>query len=364
MIQFLKFNEEISDVKEFTLITGRDRNIYFLKKTGLVFLFIYSTLFLAVALPFVKTPFMPIYFFGAIATSILIVRFVNNIIMGFQYNSGKIKFSSQGVEITDNEKTLNIPVSEIKYFEVNILGNLVLRSKNIKIGFPIGLLTESSRDAIIDALKDMSPKRTALFFKVWEFIDAVVVALVLAVHIIQYIVQAYFIPTGSMMDTLLVGDHLFVEKITFGPIIPKMIGMDKPVHLDFLGIRKVQKGDVIIFRPPHEEDKDYIKRCIAIPGDRFDIKDGFVYINDKKIDEPYVKGKTEYDYFGLRTKNDITGTVPDGKVVVLGDNRENSQDGRYFGYLDIERIKGKAFILYWNTEQLKKMNLTRFGFIK
>jgi signal peptidase I len=212
----------------------------------------------------------------------------------------------------------------------------------------------------------MAPKRTASFSKVWEFVDAIVVALVLAVHIIQYIIQAYYIPTGSMEDTLKKGDHLFVEKITYGPIIPQMFGMKKPIHLNKLSVRLVQRGDIVIFKPPHEKDKDYIKRCIAIPGDNFDIKEGFVYINGVKQLEPYVKDITMWpsEYFGSQKKNAIQGIVPKGKIVVLGDNRTNSQDGRYFGYLDIDRIKGKAFILYWNTDQLLRLDLSRFGLIR
>ncbi|MCU0822722.1 MAG: signal peptidase I, partial [Spirochaetes bacterium] len=192
-------------------------------------------------------------------------------------------------------------------------------------------------------------------------IDAIMIAFILAMHIREYIIQAYFIPTGSMEDTLLVGDHLLVEKITFGPVVPKMIGMEKEIHLDFIGLRKVKRGDIVIFKPPNEIIKDYIKRCIAVPGDTVRIKDGFIFINDKRLDEPYTKGRTSYDDFPDKK---IEGIVPDGKVVVLGDNRENSYDGRGFGYLPIERIKGKAFVLYWNTKMIKNFDLSRFGLIR
>jgi signal peptidase I len=206
---------------------------------------------------------------------------------------------------------------------------------------------------------DLSPKRTLVNKKIWEFLDAIGVALFLAIHIIQFVVQAFFIPTGSMEDTLLVGDHLFVEKITYGPIIPQMVGMKKPIHLSFLSIRDVKRGDIVIFRPPHENDKDYIKRCIAIPGDDITIKDGFVYINGVRLNEPYVKGQTFDDF----ETSKIQGIVPKGQVVVLGDNRENSMDGRYFGLLDIEKIRGRAFILYWNTSQIRKFDFSRLGLI-
>jgi signal peptidase I len=140
-----------------------------------------------------------------------------------------------------------------------------------------------------------------------------------------------------------------------------MIGMEKEIHLDFIGLRKVKRGDIVIFKPPNEIIKDYIKRCIAVPGDTVRIKDGFIFINDKRLDEPYTKGRTSYDDFPDKK---IEGIVPDGKVVVLGDNRENSYDGRGFGYLQIERIKGKAFVLYWNTKMIKNFDLSRFGLIR
>jgi len=190
---------------------------------------------------------------------------------------------------------------------------------------------------------------------------------VLAVHIIQYVVQAYFIPTPSMVETLVVGDHLFVEKITYGPIIPRMIGMKAPIHLDFLAIRELQRGDIVIFTPPIESEKhkDYIKRCIALPGDDFRIKDGFVYINGKRQDEPYTLGKpTDYSSFHITKQNSIEGVVPDGKVIVLGDNRTNSSDSRYFGYLDISSIKGKALVLYWNTKDFLRRDFSRLGLIR
>ena len=180
-----------------------------------------------------------------------------------------------------------------------------------------------------------------------------------------------------MEDTLKVGDHLFVEKITYGPIIPQMLGMDKPIHLSFLAVRELKRGDIIIFTPPVEEDKhkDYIKRCIALPGQDFQIKDNFVYIDGVRQDEPYTIAEptvqdpnpankpTEYDPYDSRIKK-IDGIVPPGKVVVLGDNRTNSKDGRYFGYLDITAIKGRAFILYWNTDQIFKGKFNRLGLIR
>jgi signal peptidase I len=366
MIQFFKFNPEIITESEFKIISGREAVKFFIKRAFYLFMFIYSTLFLAVALPFVKTPFIPVYFIGSMATAFFILRFTNEIIKFIKYSGGSIKISPDFIEILSGKKNFKIAKSDITYLEHNLQGNLVIREKFNSLAFPLNLLSVDDRIRLIANFQDMAEKRTNVYKKVWEMIDAVAVAMVLAVHIIQYIVQAYYIPTGSMEDTLKIGDHLFVEKITFGPQIPMMLGMDKPLHLKFFGIREPQRGDIVIFRPPHETDKDYIKRLIALPGDKFEIIKDSVYINGEKTDEPYTKGITTYSYFGESATGSIEGIVPAGKVIVLGDNRQNSQDSRYFGYLDIDKIKGKAFIRYWNTGAIFKGEFfsDRFGFIK
>ena len=364
MIQFLRFGTlKIEDV-EFSIISGKVSAVFFFKRVLYLILFAYSTLFVAVAIPFVKTPCIPIYFIGGFATAVFLARFINHIVKYMKYRSGSFMVTSDGVAIRDVSGTVRIPAPDISYLEYNFLGNLIIRQKNSKLSFPLALISETDREKLLSTFEDMAPRRTLLYKKAWDFLDAIVVALVLAVHIIQYIIQAYYIPTGSMEDTLKVGDHLFVEKITYGPLIPQMAFMKKPVHLHILGIRKIRGGDIVIFRPPHDEEKDYIKRCIAVPGDNFEIKDGRVYINDKAIDEPYVKGITRTFNFLPDKNNEIQGVVPAGKIVVLGDNRENSQDSRFFGYLDIERIKGKAFLLYWNTGQLLHLDFSRIGLIR
>ena len=360
MIQFLRYDKERIKDAEFSLISGRELFIFFAKRFLYLLLFAYATVFLTVAIPFFQTPCIPIYFIGSMATAFVLVRICNHLIKYFLYKGTVIKTSEKAIEIKNEREWLKIPFFDITYIEINVLGNLVIRQKEIRKSLPLMLFSEADREKLINLFEDMAPKRTARFRKIWEVVDAVVVALVLAVHIIQYVVQAYFIPTGSMEDTLLVGDHLFVEKVTYGPIIPQMLGMSKPVHLSALAIRHIKRGDIVIFRPPHEKDKDYIKRCIAMPGDNIDFKDGDVYLNGNKLVEPYIKGRT-YDDF---SRSKVKGTVPPGKIVVLGDNRENSMDGRFFGYLDIERIKGRAFVLYWNTDNILKGDFSRLGLIR
>lgn len=364
MIQFLRFDSSTIEESQFSIISGRDSAVFFVKRVVYLLLFVYSTLFLAVAIPFVKTPFIPIYFVGGCATAMLVLRIVNYAMLFVKFRNGGINVTTEGLELRERNATIRVPAAEITYLERTFVGNILIRQKYAKNSFPLMLLPEDDRERFLSLFQDMAPRRTVLYRKIWDFVDAIVVALVLAVHIIQYIIQAYYIPTGSMEDTLKVGDHLFVEKITYGPVIPQMIGMQKPVHLACLGIRTIKRGDIVIFRPPHDEDKDYIKRCVAVPGDRFEIKEGAVFINEKKTEEPYVKGITKSFNFGPTRQNEIEGVVPPGKVIVMGDNRENSQDSRFFGYLDIERVKGKAFILYWNTRQVFKLDFSRLGLIR
>ncbi|MFA5517807.1 MAG: signal peptidase I [Spirochaetota bacterium] len=367
MIQFFRLDKSRDIDSEYSVIKGREVSRFFLKRSLYLFLFIYSTLFLAVAIPFVKTPCMAVYFIGSLATTFYLIRFINYIVKYNKYKGGSIHFNTAYIEVKSAEKAVKIPADEITFLEINLAGNLLIRDKYSVVSFPLGLLPEESRELLTQNLEDLSPKRSALFKKVWELADAIVVALVLAVHIIQYVVQAYYIPTGSMEETLKIGDHLFVEKITYGPVIPRMLGMDKGIHLKFLSIREIERGDIVIFTPPVESEKhkDYIKRCIALPGDDFNIKDGYVYINGIKQDEPYTLDKpTDYAHFNIGRHNNIEGIVPEGKIIVLGDNRTNSSDGRYFGYLDIDSVKGRALILYWNTKEILNGNFSHLGLIK
>lgn len=363
MIQFFRFDRSREFDVELNIISGREAVKFFLKRTMYLFLFVYSTLFLAVAIPFFLTPCMYIYFIGSLATGFYLVRFINHIVKYTKYKGGSIKFNNSFIEVTTREKTFKISSEDITYLEINPLGNLLIREKFGVTSFPRVLLRPDQIGVINEIFQDMAPKRTVIYRKVWEFVDAIAVALVLAVHIIQYIIQAYYIPTESMVDTLRVKDHLFVEKWTYGPIIPKMLGMKAPIHLKFLALRDLRHGDIIIFTPPdpREKHKDYIKRCIALPGDDFRIKDGYVYLNGKRQDEPYTLGK--YTDPGPRGDS-IQGIVPPGHVIVMGDNRTNSQDSRFFGRLEISAIKGKALILYWNTDDFKEGNFSRLGWIK
>ncbi len=362
MIQSLSLQGRTVEQSEFKIISGRDSLKFFTKRIWYVILSAYSTIFVAAIDPFVNSHFeIWVYYAGALITIMVLSRLVNHIIKYSQYSGGGITLSSQNIRVKSAGGETVIPVEDINDININFMGNLIIGHKSGAESISIFLFTEEDRLKMISLFEDTSPDKTAFYKKIHDFVDAILIAFILAMHIREYIIQAYFIPTGSMEDTLLIGDHLLVEKTTYGPVIPKMIGMDREIHLDFIGIRKVQRGDIIIFKPPNEIVKDYIKRCIAIPGDSVRIKDGSVYVNGKRLDEPYTKGTTSYDDFPDKK---IEGIVPNGVVVVLGDNRENSYDGRGFGYLPLERIKGRAFVLYWNTKMIKNLDMSRFGLIR
>lgn len=174
------------------------------------------------------------------------------------------------------------------------------------------------------------------------------------------LVQAFVIPTGSMEDTLLIGDHLLVDKLTYSP--------PGPFSKYLLPYREVSRGDIIVFRYPVDIRQTFVKRVIGVPGDRIRIVNKQVFLNGKKLDEPYKYHKTEYidsyrDNFPgtpnvrLLGKADemLEKDVVDGDVVVppkhffaMGDNRDSSLDSRYWGFVPRDNIVGKPLIIYWS----------------
>ena len=157
-----------------------------------------------------------------------------------------------------------------------------------------------------------------------EFIKAAAVALALAMFIRTFMFQPFKIPSESMVHTLLVGDHLLVNKM---------------VYLFW----PVERGDVIVFRYPGNRDMDYVKRAIGLPGDTISMKGRVIFINGKPIDEPYAVYQPDRDEKGFEPL-----TVPEGKLFMMGDNRDNSADSRVWKFLDISEIRGKAFIVHWS----------------
>ncbi|MEE2710496.1 MAG: signal peptidase I [Gemmatimonadota bacterium] len=182
-----------------------------------------------------------------------------------------------------------------------------------------------------------------------EYTETLVFAVLLFVIIRTDVVQAFRIPSGSMEDTLLVGDFLLVNKFIYGPVIP---GTD----IKLPGIRDPKPGDVIVF--PHPEDKyspmDFIKRCVAVEGQVVEVRDKVVYVDSLRVEDPvYSKHTDTFIYSakqGLRD-NMRQKVVGKDKLFVMGDNRDESNDSRFWGFVDKNTVKGQAFIIYWSWEQ-------------
>ncbi len=205
-------------------------------------------------------------------------------------------------------------------------------------------------------------KNRAGKMKKWPFGDtsqAIIIAIVLALFIRTFVVQAFKIPSGSMEDTLLIGDHILVSKFAYGLQIPR------PAMVSFFGLRipffethlirawgSVKHGDIIVFRFPGDRSKDYIKRVIGLPGDTVEVRDRLVFVNGREIDDSNAVHKGNF-YGNDTTAGDNFGpyVVPAGRVFVMGDNRENSYDSRFWGTLPMSDIKGRAFIIYFSWDK-------------
>ena len=182
-----------------------------------------------------------------------------------------------------------------------------------------------------------------------EYFESIVVAVILALFVRTFVFQAFKIPTGSMKPNLLVGDHLLVNKFIFAPTI-------SPIERALMPMREIRRGDIIVFKFPEEPDRDFIKRTIGLPGETVELREKKVYINGKALDEPYVhflappSGPSEFHEvtsFDVRERYGPV-TVPPNHYFVMGDNRDNSQDSRYWGFLPRELVKGKSLVIYWS----------------
>jgi len=188
-----------------------------------------------------------------------------------------------------------------------------------------------------------------------EYAEALAIALALALVIRTFFVQAYKIPSGSMEPTLLIGDHILVNKIGYGLRIPDSIFGLKPAGLP-LGhylthFSEPRRGDVIVFVYPEDRSKDFIKRIIGVPGDTVEGRDGAVFINGARVSDPHAHFTAESELPSpviFRGRNFGPVTVPPGKFFVMGDNRDQSHDSRFWGYVDISDIEGKAMFVYWS----------------
>ncbi len=188
----------------------------------------------------------------------------------------------------------------------------------------------------------------------WEYTEAIITALILALLIRAYIIQAFKIPSGSMIPTLVIGDHILVNKFLYGTKIP----FSETMVLEFT---KPEKGDIIVFKYPEDPARDFIKRVVAVEGDVVESKNKAIYVNGKQTSEPYTQHTdNSIRPMGIEPRDNFGPLiVPRNKFFVMGDNRDQSYDSRYWGYVDRKDIKGKALILYWSWDS--KNNWVRFA---
>ncbi len=195
----------------------------------------------------------------------------------------------------------------------------------------------------------------------WDWTRSILVALVLFVVVRTFLVDAFKIPTGSMENTLLVGDFLLVNKAVYGAEIP---GTD----LKLPPLAEPDRGDVVVFHPPHEPRKNYVKRVVGLPGDTLEMRDKGVWLNGALLDEPYARyidrqGDAVHPDMNWQSNHLIAGpkrgyhptrdnwgpiVVPAGNYFVLGDNRDNSEDSRYWGFVPRESIRGRPWFVYYS----------------
>lgn len=198
-----------------------------------------------------------------------------------------------------------------------------------------------------------------------EYLEAIVLAIVLTIVIRGLVLQAFRIPTGSMEDTLQVGDFLFVNKMVYGSEIDIGFGGERFFYYRFPAIREPKMGDVIVFRYPEDPSRDFIKRCVAVAGQTVEIRDKVLYVDGKAREEPYVVHKDPRIIPRETIQRDTRETnqrdnfgpyvVPQGHLFMMGDNRDNSHDSRFWGALPRELIKGKAMFLYWSWDADRRL---------
>ena len=204
----------------------------------------------------------------------------------------------------------------------------------------------------------------AILMGVWDWTRSVLVAFALFVIVRTFVVEAFRIPTGSMENTLLVGDFLLVNKAVYGAEIP---GTD----LRLPAFTEPHRGDVVVFTPPHDPAKSYVKRLVGVPGDTLEMRDKELYLDGAPVDEPYARyndrsGDAAHPDMAWQSNHLIARTsrgyhptrdnwgplvVPDGKYFMLGDNRDNSEDSRYWGVVNRAAIHGRPWFVYCSFDE-------------
>lgn len=167
-------------------------------------------------------------------------------------------------------------------------------------------------------------------FLLKDIVEAVLIAVILAVIIRTFVIQPFFIPSSSMEPTLKPGDRIIVNKFIYR-------------------FKNIQRGDIIVFKYPLDPSRDFIKRVIGLPGETVEIRDSVLYINDKKVNQPFLPKGLKYGSYG-------PVQIPQGQYFMMGDNRNNSEDSRVWGFLPRDNVIGKAFVVFWPVDRLKLLH--------
>ena len=182
-----------------------------------------------------------------------------------------------------------------------------------------------------------------------EYAESLIVAVILALFVRTWVFQAFQIPTGSMETNLLIGDHLIINKMIFSPA---MTGVERAL----LPSRDIRRGDIVVFKYPADPERDFIKRVIGLPGERLELKSKKIYVNGQPLEEPYVRFLEPPAPAGQAKKDDLREfygpvEIPQGQYFMMGDNRDNSQDSRFWGFMPQSYVKGRALFIYFSFEE-------------
>lgn len=190
-----------------------------------------------------------------------------------------------------------------------------------------------------EAIKKETEKKSVLR----ENIEAIIIAVILALFIRTFIVQAFKIPSGSMKETLQIGDHILVNKFIYGVKIPFL-------RKTIIDVKKPERFDIVVFKFPEDPDKDFIKRVIGVEGDIVEVRNKKVYINNEPVNDIYGQNTDPNIFPANYQPRDNFGPVkvPSNSLFVMGDNRDHSYDSRWWGFVDLKAVEGKAMIIYWS----------------
>jgi len=190
--------------------------------------------------------------------------------------------------------------------------------------------------------------------KIQEYAEAIIIAILIAFFIRTFVVQAFKIPSGSMKPTLLIGDHILVSKFIYGVKIPYF-------RKTLIPVRDPQRGEIIVFIYPEDRSKDFIKRVIGVGGDTIEIRNKKIFLNGMPYEDKHGVYVDDFVIPGAIQPRDNFGpvTVPKGTVFAMGDNRDQSYDSRFWGFVDLKDVMGKAYIIYWSWD--KENNSVRWN---